>query len=291
MATENKAFGVINGIALSVISVLTIFPLYYVFMVSFTDPSEYIRKQGFILFPEQWSMVSYKYILSTSSYLNATEISTFLATVGTLLSLMVTASLAYGLSRKRLKIRKPLMMMILITILFSPGIIPHYILVRDLGLINSVWSLIIPVLSSGWYVFLMKSFFDSIPPSLEEAAMIDGYNDFGVFFRIILPLSLPALAAFGLFYAVGYWNTYFSAVLYINVSSKWPLQILLQNILIDSSTSSQGSGAAELMNEQQLPAQTLKMAAIVVATIPILIIYPLLQKHFAKGVMLGSIKE
>lgn len=182
MATENKAFGVINGIALSVISVLTIFPLYYVFMVSFTDPSEYIRKQGFILFPEQWSMVSYKYILSTSSYLNATEISTFLATVGTLLSLMVTASLAYGLSRKRLKIRKPLMMMILITILFSPGIIPHYILVRDLGLINSVWSLIIPVLSSGWYVFLMKSFFDSIPPSLEEAAMIDGYNDFGVFF-------------------------------------------------------------------------------------------------------------
>jgi putative aldouronate transport system permease protein len=270
---------------------LTLFPLYYVFVVSFTDPAEYIQKQGFILLPEKWSLLSYKYILSTSSYLKATGVSTFLATVGTLLSLMVTASLAYGLSRKRLKIRKQLMMMILLTILFSPGIIPQYILVRDLGLINSIWSLIIPALSSGWYVFLMKSFFDSIPPSLEEAAMMDGYNDFGIFFRIILPLSLPALAAFGLFYAVGYWNTYFSAVLYINVSSKWPLQILLQNILIDSSTSSQGSGAAEMMNEQQLPAQTLKMAAVVVATIPILIVYPLLQKHFAKGVMLGSIKE
>ncbi|MFH5184294.1 carbohydrate ABC transporter permease [Paenibacillus sp. TAB 01] len=288
---ESRLFGTANNAILALIGVVTLFPLYYVFIVSFTDPAEYIRKQGFVLFPEKWSILSYQYILSTSTYLNATGISAFLAIVGTLLSLMVTASLAYGLSRKRLKIRKQLMMMILITILFSPGIIPHYILVRDLGMINSIWSLIIPVLSSGWYVFLMKSFFDSIPASLEEAAMMDGYNDFGIFFRIILPLSLPALAAFGLFYAVGYWNTYFSAVLYINVSSKWPLQILLQNILIDSSTSSQGSGAAEIMNEQQLPAQTLKMAAVVVATLPILIIYPMLQKHFAKGVMLGSIKE
>lgn len=288
---ESRLFGTANNAFLALIGMVTLFPLYYVFIVSFTDPAEYIRKQGFVLFPEKWSILSYQYILSTSTYLNATGISAFLAIVGTLLSLMVTASLAYGLSRKRLKIRKQLMMMILITILFSPGIIPHYILVRDLGMINSIWSLIIPVLSSGWYVFLMKSFFDSIPPSLEEAAMMDGYNDFGIFFRIILPLSLPALAAFGLFYAVGYWNTYFSAVLYINVSSKWPLQILLQNILIDSSTSSQGSGAAEIMNEQQLPAQTLKMAAVVVATLPILIIYPMLQKHFAKGVMLGSIKE
>jgi len=288
---ESRLFGTANNAFLALIGMVTLFPLYYVFIVSFTDPAEYIRKQGFVLFPEKWSILSYQYILSTSTYLNATGISAFLAIVGTLLSLMVTASLAYGLSRKRLKIRKQLMMMILITILFSPGIIPHYILVRDLGMINSIWSLIIPVLSSGWYVFLMKSFFDSIPASLEEAAMMDGYNDFGIFFRIILPLSLPALAAFGLFYAVGYWNTYFSAVLYINVSSKWPLQILLQNILIDSSTSSQGSGAAEIMNEQQLPAQTLKMAAVVVATLPILIIYPMLQKHFAKGVMLGSIKE
>ncbi|MCR8630081.1 MULTISPECIES: carbohydrate ABC transporter permease [Paenibacillus] len=288
---ESRLFGAVNGAFLGIVGILTLFPLYYVFVVSFTDPAEYIRKQGFILFPEKWSLLSYKYILSTSTYLNATGVSVFLATVGTVLSLMVTASLAYGLSRKRLKIRKHLMMMILFTILFSPGIIPHYILVRDLGLINSIWSLIIPALSSGWYVFLMKSFFDSIPPSLEEAAMMDGYNDFGIFFKIILPLSLPALAAFGLFYAVGYWNTYFNAVLYINVSSKWPLQILLQNILIDSSTSSSGSGAAEIMSEQQVPAQTLKMAAVVVATTPILLVYPLLQKHFAKGVMLGSIKE
>ncbi|TBL72402.1 carbohydrate ABC transporter permease [Paenibacillus thalictri] len=288
---ESRLFGAVNGVLLGIVGILTLFPLYYVFVVSFTDPAEYISKQGFVLFPEKWSLLSYKYILSTSAYLNATGVSVYLAVVGTALSLIVTASLAYGLSRKRLKIRRPLMLMILFTILFSPGIIPHYILVRDLGLINSLWSLIIPALSSGWYVFLMKSFFDSIPPSLEEAAMMDGYNDVGIFFRIILPLSLPAMAAFGLFYAVGYWNTYFTAVLYINDSTKWPLQILLQNILIDSSTSSQGSGAAEIMNEQQLPAQTLKMAAVVVATVPILLVYPLLQKHFAKGVMLGSIKE
>ncbi|WP_042166841.1 carbohydrate ABC transporter permease [Paenibacillus gorillae] len=288
---EGKLFDIINIFILTVVGLVTLFPLYYVFVVSFTDPAEYIAKQGFVLFPEKWSLLSYKYILSTASYIRATGVSTFLATVGTVLSLMVTATLAYGLSRKRLKVRKPLMMMVLFTMLFSPGIIPHYILVRDLHLINNIWSLILPVLSSGWYVFLMKSFFDSIPPALEEAAMVDGYNDIGIFFRIILPLSLPAMAAFGLFYAVGYWNTYFNAVLYINDSTKWPLQILLQNILIESSTSSQGSGAAELMNEQQLPAQTLKMAAVVVATTPILMIYPLLQKHFAKGVMLGSVKE
>lgn len=288
---REKTFALANAAVLAAVGAATLFPLYYVLAVSFTDPAEYVRKQGLVLFPHSWSLASYSYLLSTSSFLRATGVSTILATAGTLLSLSVTASFAYGLSRKRLKIRKPLMLMVLLTILFSPGIIPHYLLVRELGLINSVWSLILPVLSSGWYVFLMKSFFDSIPPSLEEAAMMDGCQDVGVFFRIMLPLSLPSLAAFGLFYAVGYWNTYFHAVLYINVPSKWPLQILLQNMLIDSSTSSQGAGAAELMSEKQIPAQTLKMAAVVVATAPILAVYPLLQKHFAKGVMLGSVKE
>lgn len=288
---EGRAFGAVNTTLLTLIGLVTLFPLYYVFVVSFTDPAEYIRRQGLVLLPETWSLKSYQYLLTTSTFLRATGVSAFLTIVGTALSLLITASLSYGLSRKRLKLRRTIMLLILFTILFSPGIIPHYLLVRELGLINSVWSLILPVLSSGWYVFLMKSFFDSIPPSLEEAALMDGCNDFRVFFRIILPLSLPSLAAFGLFYAVGYWNTYFNAILYINDPAKWPLQILLQNMLIESSTSSQGAGAASLMSEQQIPAQTLKMSAVVVATLPILIVYPLLQKHFAKGVMLGSIKE
>ncbi|KQX51868.1 carbohydrate ABC transporter permease [Paenibacillus sp. Root444D2] len=286
----DRIFDTANIIVLGIIAIITLFPLYYVFVVSFTDPAEYIQKQGYILFPEKWTLDSYKYLLSTSAFQSATMISGFLATVGTALSLVITAALAYGLSRKRLQGRRLIMLLILITLLFSPGLIPPYLLVRDLGLINSVWSLILPVLTSGWYVILMKSFFDSIPVELEESAIIDGSTDIGVFFRIVLPLSLPALAAFGLFYAVAYWNTFFSAVLYINDHAKWPLQLVLRNMLIDSSTQAGGSAAAEMMAEQNIPTETLKMAAVVIATLPILCVYPFLQKHFAKGVMLGSVK-
>ncbi|SFM08763.1 putative aldouronate transport system permease protein [Paenibacillus sp. 1_12] len=286
---EDLLFPIFNYVLLTLISLITIFPLYYVFVVSFTDPSEYV-KGGMQFFPSKWTLVSYKYLLSTPAFMNATLVSGFLATVGTACSLIVTAALAYTLSRKRMLARRLIMLLVLFTTLFNPGLIPPYLLVRDLHLINSLWSLIIPVLTSGWYILLMKGFFDSIPDSLEEAALIDGCNDIGVWFKIILPLSLPAMAAFGLFYAVGYWNTFFSAVLYMSDASKWPLQVLLQNMLIDSSTAAGGAAAQEMMNEQTIPPETLKMAAVVIATVPILLVYPLLQKHFAKGVMVGSVK-
>ncbi|MFE5319365.1 carbohydrate ABC transporter permease [Paenibacillus sp. NPDC056579] len=282
-------FPVFNYAVLSLIGLVTLFPLYYVVVVSFMDPSEYLQG-GIHLFPSSWSLASYKYLLSTKAFLSATMISGFLAVVGTVCSLVITAALSYSLSRRRMPARRAILLLILLTTLFNPGMIPPYLLVRDLHLINSIWSLIIPVLTSGWYVILMKGFFDSIPDALEEAAQIDGCNDIGIWFRIILPLSLPSLAAFGLFYAVGYWNTFFSAVLYITDSSKWPLQVLLQNMLIDSSTAAGGGAAQELMAEQSIPPETLKMAAVVIATVPILFVYPFLQKHFAKGVMVGSIK-
>jgi putative aldouronate transport system permease protein len=286
----DRIFGMANVLLLVVIGIITLFPLYYVFVVSFTEPSEYIEKYGFVLFPSKWSVGAYEYLLSTSAFIRATGVSAFLATVGTMLSLMVTSAFSFGLSRKRLRGRKAMMIMVMFTILFNPGIIPTYLLVRDLGLINSVWALIVPVLTSGWYVILMKSFFDSIPVELEEAAMIDGCNDLSIFFRIILPLSVASLAAFGLFYAVAYWNTFFSAVLYINDFTKVPLQIVLRNMLIDSDTSVGGAVAVEMASDKQLPTQTIKMAAVVVSTIPILMVYPFLQKHFTKGVMLGSVK-
>lgn len=285
-----RLFNGFNTILLVVIGIITLFPLYYVFVISFTEPREYLMKNGFVLFPETWSLVSYKYLLGTDAFKDATFNSTFLATVGTGLSLIFTAAMAFGMSRKRLRGRKIMMMMVLLTILFNPGIIPNYIVVRDFGLINSIWSLIIPVLVSGWNVILMKSFFDSIPVELEDAAMIDGCTDLGTFFKIVLPLSAPALAAFGLFYAVGYWNTFFNAILYINDYTKVPLQVVLRNMLIDSDTTTGGAAAVEMMSENQLPTQTLKMAAVVIATVPILAVYPFLQKHFAKGVMLGSVK-
>ncbi|MBW7454169.1 carbohydrate ABC transporter permease [Paenibacillus sepulcri] len=285
-----RLFNGVNAFVLIIVGLVTLFPLYYVFIVSFTDSHEYLQKNGFVLFPQNWTLASYKYLLGTSAFMDATLVSTFLATVGTALSLIFTSAMAFGMSRKRLRGRRIMMLMILLTILFNPGIIPNYIVVRDFGLINSVWSLIIPVLISGWNVILMKSFFDSIPVELEEAAMIDGCNDLGTFFRIVLPLSAPALAAFGLFYAVAYWNTFFNAVLYINDFAKVPLQIVLRNMLIDSDTTTGGAAAVEMMSDNQIPTQTIKMAAVVIATFPILLVYPFLQKHFAKGVMLGSVK-
>ncbi|TBL71078.1 carbohydrate ABC transporter permease [Paenibacillus thalictri] len=288
---NERIFHTVNIFILSIVGLAALFPLYYVFVVSFTDPIEYIKENGGVLFPTKWSLISYEYILSTDAFVRSIGISTFLATVGTVLSLLVTSALSYTLSRRRLRGRKVLMIAIMVSILFNPGIIPPYLVVRELGLINNIFSLILPVLTSGWYVLLMKGFFDSIPVSLEEAAAIDGCNDIGTWTKIIIPLSLPAMAAFGLFYAVAYWNTFFNAVLYINDHAMWPLQVYLQNMLIDSSTSAGGGTAVEMTMDQNIPPETLKMAAVVVSTLPIIMVYPFLQKHFAKGAMVGSVKE
>ncbi len=290
LSKNDRLFASVNSLLLGIVGMVTFFPLYYVFVVSFTDPMEYTTK-GLVLFPEKWTLASYQYLLSTDSFIRATGNSAFLAIVGTALSLLVTSGLSYAVSRRRLQGRRIMMLAILLTTLFNPGLIPPYLLVRDLHLINSTWSLILPVLSSGWYVILMMGFFDNIPASLEESARIDGCNDLSVWVRIILPLSLPSLAAFGLFYAVAYWNTFFTALLYINQFEKQPLQVLLQNMLIDASTAAGGSAAQEMMSEQRIPPETLKMAAVVIATTPIVLVYPFLQKHFAKGVMVGSVKE
>ncbi|MDR6551783.1 carbohydrate ABC transporter permease [Paenibacillus qinlingensis] len=275
--------------ALILIALIMLFPFYYITAVSFTSPIEYLQKT-MVLFPDKWTLDSYRYLLSNNVFTKAAGMSAFLGTVGTALSLIVTSAGAYTLSRKRLLGRRVLLILILMTTLFNPGIIPPYLVVRELHLINTVWALILPVLTSGWYVILMKGFFDSIPDELEEAAKIDGATDLGVWFRIILPLSLPSLAAFGLFYAVAYWNTFFSAVLYITKPDLRPLQIVLQMLLIDSSSSASGEIATQMAGDIPIPTDTLKMAAVVIATVPILIVYPFLQKHFAKGVMVGSVK-
>ncbi|ULL16993.1 carbohydrate ABC transporter permease [Paenibacillus sp. H1-7] len=279
-------FHIVNAALLALLALLTCFPFYYVLVVSFTDPAEYLQKK-WVLFPDHWSFASYEYLLSTRAFLRSVGNSAFLAIVGTACSLVVTSALAYALSRKRLRGRKAILLMILLTMLFNPGLIPHYMLVRQIGLIGSIWSLILPALASGWNVILMKGFFDSIPAELDESAAIDGSNDIRTWVTIILPLSLPAIAAFALFDAVGFWNQFFSALLYLNDSSQWPIQVLLQNMLINASNTDL---QAYDVSMQPPPSEMLKMAAVIVATAPILMVYPFLQKHFAKGAMVGSIK-
>jgi putative aldouronate transport system permease protein len=281
---SDRIFDTVNYILLTVIALVTLFPVYYVVCISFTEQGEYL-KGGLILFPRGFTLENYAYLLSSSRFPRAASVSSYLAIVGTSLSLIITSMLAYSLSRKRMMGRKPLTILILFTTLFNPGMIPPYLLIRNLGLIDSLWALILPMLSSGWNVFLMRSFFENIPESLEEAAIIDGCDDFGVWWKIILPLSLPALATFGLFFAVAYWNIFFSALLYLNNAKLWPLQMVLRQLLVESSTSAVDSGENIVINPE-----VFKMAAVVITITPIMMVYPFLQKHFAKGVMLGSVK-
>jgi len=282
----DRIFNVVNIIVLGVVGLCTLFPIYYVVVVSFTDPIEFLRK-NLVLLPEKWSLEAYEYLLNNKSFMRSVGNSATLALIGTALSLVVTSAFAYALSRKRLLGRRIMLFLILFTILFNPGIIPNYMVVSELNLLDTIWALILPALTSGWFIILMKGFFDSIPDALEEAAKIDGCNDITTWVRIILPLSLPALAAFGLFYAVMYWNTYFNALLYLNDYTKWPIQLLLQNIISDSAG---GAMMDDNLNIPPPPSEVLKMASVVVAITPIVIVYPFIQRHFAQGVMIGSVK-
>jgi putative aldouronate transport system permease protein len=275
-------FDVINGFLLILISVCILFPFLYVFSVSFTDPASYIPMKLYLI-PGKWSLATYKYLLSTNSFLSCLKNTVFITVVGTLFNLIVTFTLAYGISKKFLVGRPVILGFIIFTLVFNAGILPNYLLVKQLGLLNSSWSLIWPSLTNSWSLLVVKSFIEALPGELEEAARIDGCTDLGIFFRIIVPLSMPAVAAFTLFFAVSHWNTYFNALIYLSDSKKWTLQVLVKTLVIDSD--SQGTS-----DDVLVPQETIKMASIILAMAPILIVYPFLQKYFAKGVMIGSIK-
>ncbi|MHA6482698.1 carbohydrate ABC transporter permease [Paenibacillus sp. strain BS8-2] len=281
------AFDWINYTVITIISISCLFPFLYVFSVSFTDPKVYVPLK-FYLFPEKWSLESYKYILSTNSFLNAFKSTTFITVVGTVLNVIVSFMMAYGLTKRTMPGHKIIMGGVIFTLVFSAGIVPNYLLVKELGLLNSYWALIWPALTNAWSLIVIKSFMDSLPSELEDASKIDGCSDIGVFTRIILPLSMPAIATFTLFFAVAHWNTYFNALVYLSDSDKWTLQILVKTLVIDSNSGAVAQAGAS--DEAVVPQETIRMASIVLAMLPILIVYPFLQKHFAKGVMLGSVK-
>lgn len=280
-------FDYVNYSLLLLISVISIFPFIYVFSVSLTDPDTYIPFK-FYLFPENFSLASYKYILSTNSFMNSLKSTTFVTVVGTALNLVFTFTLAYALTKKHVIGRNFMLGCVIFTLLFNAGIVPNYLLIKEMGLLNSYWALILSSLTNAWTLIVVKSFMDALPDELEDAARIDGCNDLTVFLRIVLPLSMPAIATFTLFFAVSHWNTYFNALIYLTDAQKWTLQVLVKTLVIDSESS--GIAAAGSAEEKMIPQETIRMAAVVVAMLPILIVYPFLQKYFAKGVMLGSIK-
>lgn len=283
-----QVFDISNVLLLTMLSLICILPFIYILAGSFSS-SEAMLRTGFILFPTNFSLDGYRYIFSSGTILKSLWVSVYITVIGTATNLFFTCLMAYPLTRKDLDGRNMVMLMVLFTMIFSGGMIPTYLVVKATGLLDSMWSLIIPVAISAYNLIILKNFFQQIPSELDESAKMDGCNDIGILFRIILPLSGPALATFALFYAVGHWNSYFNAILYINDNAKWPIQVWLRQIVILS----EGSiGDSEALDSSFVmpPAEVIKMAVIVIATVPILIVYPFLQKHFAKGVLLGSVK-
>ena len=285
---KGRPFGeIINTIVLIFISLICLLPFLYIICVSFTDPSVYVPLK-FYLIPEKFSIAAYKHILSTPTFLNSMRSTIFVTVVGTLLNLIVTFTFAYGLTKKALPGRKIINICVIITLLFNAGIVPNYLLMKELGLLNSHWSLILGSLTNAWSIIVVRSFMQSIPSSLEEAAIIDGATEVGVFTKIIIPLSIPCIASFTLLFAVAHWNTYFNAMMYLADPKKWTLQVLVKTLVLDSDSNSVGQMSSDAMG---LPQETIRMASVTLAMAPILILYPFLQKYFVKGVMMGAVKE
>ncbi|WP_202076560.1 carbohydrate ABC transporter permease [Caldalkalibacillus salinus] len=283
----SKIFNFTNLFLLTLIALVTIIPFIHVIASSFTTSAELADKK-FVLIPTEWSLDAYRYIFSTDTIFRALMVSVVVTLGGTLWSMFLSTLTAYGLSRKDLVGRRFFMFFVVFTLLFNGGMIPTFLVVKYTGLLDSLLSLIIPVSINAFNMIILKSFFQNLPDSLEDAAKIDGCNDFGILFRVVIPCSLPAIATISLFYAVTYWNTYMHAILYINDPAKWPVQVLLRQIVVLASGLNYDGNE---FTDVPPPEITVKMAVIVVATLPVLLVYPFLQKYFAKGALLGSVKE
>ena len=285
-----SSFHVITIMILSILAIVTIFPFYYVFIVSFSS-LEAISSHVPYLFPYVFDTEGYKMVFSEPRFLSSFLNSVFVTAAGTVINMLLSVFGAYALSKKRLAGRKIILSMILFTMLLSGGLIPYYLVVSGLHLSNTIWAMIIPSAVNTFYLIIMKNYFSSLSPSLEEAAKIDGANDIQILFRVMLPISLPFIATFVLFYSVERWNEWWNALLFINDSSLQPLQIYMRNLLVNYNNQMSQQAMLILGDKRSANFQAVQMASIVVSTVPILCIYPFVQKHFVKGVMVGSVKE
>lgn len=273
---------IICGVLL-LLAACCLFPLLYVVSVSLTPYSEIIRTGGFILIPRVFSLQAYEKLWEYSGVFRSLGVTVYITVIGTLISLFLSVLLAYPLSKRDIPGIRIFTFMTLIPLLFSGGLIPTYLVVKSLGLLNTPYSIILPTAVWSSNVFIMRTFFLSLPTSLFESCRIDGASEFRILWSIALPLSLPMMATMGLFYAVGLWNNYLSAIIYITDHDMRPLQVVVREILMLTQ---------ENLNDadQVVPAITMQMASVVFASLPIIIVYPFLQRFFVKGVMLGAIK-
>lgn len=278
-------FQVVNTLILLSLAVVTVYPVIYITAVSLSATSEVV--QGNVtLFPKGFNLEAYAQVLTDHRVPRAYLNTLMYTALGTAINLLLTAIAAYPLARRDMFGRNFFLLAIILTMFLNPGIIPNYLIVSELGLIDSVWALVLPNAIWTFELLILKSFYENMSESLREAAVVDGASEYRILFQIVIPLSKPALASIGLFYFMGHWNSFFIPMIYLNDANMYPLQVVLRDMLIFS----EGGNNASLVDSSALAPQAMKNATIVLSMIPVLLIYPFAQKYFAKGVMLGSEK-
>lgn len=280
-------YTVLKVIFLLFVVAIIIIPFLNMIAVSFSKDI-YVMKNEVGIIPKGFSLETYKIVLQDPRISRAYYNTIVYVIVGTLISLSVTAMGAFCLSRKNMLFQRTFSISIIITMFFSGGMIPTYLTVKSMGMVNNIWGVVLPGAVSAWYLIIMRTFFCNIPKELEEAGKMDGLRDPGVFWYIVLPLSKAALATIGLFYAVGLWNAFFGPFLYLTDENKYPLQVLLRQIIVASDYKS--NEATGIGGDSLIMPEALKFATIMVSTLPIMLVYPFIQKYFVQGVMIGSVK-
>lgn len=284
---SENLFHVLNNIFLTAVSIVMLLPIIHILAISLSD-TVFINLKDVYLWPKGWNLGAYDFIFQQQRLWRALGVSLYITVVGTAIALFFTMTISYALSKSYMPIRSLVLKLILLTFIFSIGLIPFFLVVRELQMLNTLWSLMIPNALGAWYVFITKTFFQALPEELFEAARMDGCNEFGLFARIALPMSLPVIATIGLFHSVGQWSSYFSAIIFIQDPALYPLQVIVRQIVLIGDISANMDNYSSLSDTT--PKQ-LQAGIILFATIPIVLVYPFIQKHFVKGAMLGSLKE
>lgn len=280
---EDKVFNSFVYTILGLCGLAAILPIMYVVSVSITPFGEVLRNGGFILFPKEITFSAYRTLLTESNIPRAFQVTVLITVIGTAVNIVLTGLMAYPLSRRNLPARNFFLLMIVFTLLFSGGIIPTYLIVKSVGLLDTIWAMILPGAVWSFNVLIMKSFFEGLPEELFESARMDGAKEFRILLQIVTPLSVPVILTVGLFYLVGHWNEFFQAIFYVTDRSLFPLQVIVREILMQSQQPLENA-------ENMMPTQTMQMASVMIASLPVIVLYPFLQKHFTKGMLLGSIK-
>jgi len=285
----DRVFGLCNGLFLSLLCAVMLYPLWYVLVASVSDGNRLMAHTGALLLPLGFSGAAYRMVFNNPMVLRGFLNSVYLVIVGTVVNLILTSFAAYVLSRKHLYWGKLIMVLAVVSMLFERGLVPFYLQVKALGLFNTYWSVILAFAISTYNMIIMRTYFLGIPDSLEESAKIDGANEFVILFRILLPVAKPVVATMVLFYGVARWNGYFYPMIFIQDRVKFPISLILREILVDGSTDTMMGGQGAMGDYARI-SESIKYATTIVATVPILALYPFLQKYFVQGAMIGSIK-